>query len=83
MVLLQNDKPITNKNNKQIENNEHYDPADKKERLYVATRLHIVMLIVAMVVGCIDGIISPASGGSYFAINIGTTSPTRALYCCI
>ena len=44
------------------------DPADKKERLYVATRLHMVMLIVAMVVGCIDGIISPASGGSYFAV---------------
>lgn len=44
------------------------DPADKQQRLYVATRLHLVMLIVATVVGCIGGIISPASGGSYFAV---------------
>lgn len=44
------------------------DPADKRQRLYVATRLHMVMLIVAVIVGCIGGIISPASGGSYFAV---------------
>lgn len=44
------------------------DPADKHQRLYVATRLHLVMLIVATIVGCIGGIVSPASGGSYFAV---------------
>lgn len=44
------------------------DPADKHERLYVATRLHMVMLIVAVIVGCIGGVISPASGSSYFAV---------------
>ncbi|MBQ4386904.1 MAG: hypothetical protein II822_04825 [Prevotella sp.] len=44
------------------------DPADKQQRLYVATRLHLVMLVVATVVGCIGGIVSPASGGSYFAV---------------
>lgn len=44
------------------------DPADKKERLYVAARLHLVMLVVGTIVGCIGGIVSPASGGSYFAV---------------
>ena len=44
------------------------NPADKQERLFVATRLHLVMLIVAVIVGCIGGVISPASGGSYFAV---------------
>lgn len=44
------------------------DPADKQQRLYVATRLHLVMLIVATIIGCIGGIVSPASGGSYFAV---------------
>ncbi len=44
------------------------DPANKQERLYVAIRLHLVMLIVAAVIGCIGGIISPATGGSYFAV---------------
>ena len=44
------------------------DPADKQERLYIAVRLHLVMLIVGTIIGCIDGVISPASGGSYFAV---------------
>ena len=44
------------------------DPADKGERLYVATRLHLVMLVVATVVGCIGGIVSPATGDSHFAV---------------
>ena len=44
------------------------DPADKQERFYVAFRLHLVMLIVGTIIGCIDGVISPASGGSYFAV---------------
>ena len=43
-------------------------PADKQERLYVATRLHLVMLIVATIIGCIGGVVSPATGGSYFAV---------------
>ena len=44
------------------------NPADKHERLYVATRLHLVMLIVATIIGCIGGMISPTSGGTYFAV---------------
>lgn len=47
------------------------DPSDMQERLNVALRLHLVMLIIATVLGCIGGMLSPASGGDSFAIILG------------
>ena len=47
------------------------DPSNKKERLNVALRLHLSMLLVGLLAGLIGGSASPASGGDIFAAIFG------------